>query len=112
MSTIEGGMVSTDDPEAYQCSRLFRSHGMVREVDAPEIKTRYAAAYPDLNPDFIFAYPAYNFRSTEINAVIGRRQLKRLDANNEKRRRNLAVFLKHLDPGRYFTGFDQKGSRN
>ena len=32
--------------------------------------------YPDLNPDFIFACPAYNVRSTEINAVIGRSQLK------------------------------------
>ena len=31
MSTIEGGMVCTDDPDLYETLRMFRSHGMVRE---------------------------------------------------------------------------------
>ena len=42
-------------------------------------------SHPDLNPDFIFAFPGYNVRSTEINAVIGRSQLKRLDEGNQRR---------------------------
>ncbi|HQU42685.1 MAG TPA: DegT/DnrJ/EryC1/StrS family aminotransferase, partial [Pirellulales bacterium] len=61
------------------------------------------------NPEFIFAYPAYNVRSTEISAVIGRNQLKRLDDNIEARRENLAVFLRHLDAGKYQTDFDVEG---
>jgi CDP-6-deoxy-D-xylo-4-hexulose-3-dehydrase len=112
MSTIEGGMVCTNDPEFYEMLRMMRSHGMVRESKDDALKARYKSDFPDLNPDFIFAFPAYNVRSTEINAVLGRAQLKRLDANNEKRRRNLNCFLDHLDPVKYQTDFDREGSCN
>ena len=98
MSTIEGGMVCTDDPDFYEMLRMFRSHGMVRESKSDALKNRYKSEWPDLNPDFIFAFPAYNVRSTEINAVMGRSQLKRLDARNKIRTRNLNCFLDHLDP--------------
>jgi CDP-6-deoxy-D-xylo-4-hexulose-3-dehydrase len=112
LSTIEGGMVCTDDPQLYEVLRMFRSHGMVRECSSPEAKEPYWEQYPDLNPDFIFAFPAYNVRSTEINAVIGRSQLKRLDANNQVRTANLETFLAHLDPDLYQTDFDTEGSSN
>ena len=45
--------------------------------------------YPELNPKFIFSFPAYNLRNTEIGGVFGLSQLKRLDNNNEIRTRNL-----------------------
>ncbi len=112
MSTIEGGMISTDDPELYETVRMFRSHGMVREATSEAVRTRYRETHPDLNPDFIFAFPAYNVRSTEINAVMGRSQLRRLDRNNEIRRRNLKLFLDHLDPARFRTDFEIEGSCN
>jgi CDP-6-deoxy-D-xylo-4-hexulose-3-dehydrase len=112
MSTIEGGMVSTDDPQLYEMVRMWRAHGMVRESSSVELRQTYVESHPDLNPDFIFAFPAYNMRSTEINAVIGRAQLKRLDSNNEIRRRNLDLFLQHLDPAKYYTDFDTTGSCN
>jgi CDP-4-dehydro-6-deoxyglucose reductase, E1 len=112
MSTIEGGMVCTDDPDFYEMLRMFRSHGMVRESKSEVLKNRYKAECPDLNPDFIFAFPAYNVRSTEINAVMGRAQLKRLDARNKIRTRNLNCFLDNLDPKKYFTDFEREGSCN
>lgn len=112
MSTIEGGMVSTNDPNLYQMLRMFRSHGMVRESTADELKQSYWTQHPDLNPDFIFAFPAYNVRSTEINAVIGRSQLKRLDDNNKIRRENLEIFLANLDDAKYQTDFETEGSCN
>ena len=112
MSTIEGGMVCTDDPDFYEMLRMFRSHGMVRESLSDSLKNRYKTEWPDLNPDFIFAFPAYNFRSTEINAVMGRSQIKTLDARNQLRRRNLDCFLDHLDSKRYFTEFEREGSCN
>ncbi len=83
MSTIEGGMVCTNDEEIYQMVRMLRSHGMVRESDSEELKNKYKKDHVDLNPDFIFAFPGYNLRNTEIGAVIGRNQLKRLDENNK-----------------------------
>ena len=112
MSTIEGGMVSTNDEKFYQILRMFRSHGMVRETTKDQIKFEYIQKYPELNPEFIFAYPAYNVRSTEINAVIGRKQLKRLDQNNAKRKANLKKFLVNLDSKKYQTDFELEGSCN
>jgi CDP-6-deoxy-D-xylo-4-hexulose-3-dehydrase len=112
MTTIEGGMISTGDAELSAVLRMLRGHGLVRESGSAEVKRRYAEAHPDLTPDFIFAFPGFNVRSTEINAVLGRSQLRRLDANNARRRENLKVFLDHLDPAAYFTEFAAEGSCN
>jgi len=83
MSTIEGGMVCTNDDDFYQVIRMFRSHGMVRESTDQKLVERYKTENPELSPDFIFAYPAYNVRGTEIGGVLGRTQLKKLDDNNK-----------------------------
>jgi len=112
MSTIEGGMICTNDTNLYQALRMFRSHGMVREANSEEVKKSYWENHPDLNPDFIFAFPAYNVRSTEINAVIGRSQLKRLDGNNQIRTENLLLFLQNLDSNKYQVDFATEGSSN
>ena len=112
MSTIEGGMICTNNKDVYEIARMLRSHGMVREVEDYSIKESYIKNNPDLNPDFIFAFPGYNMRNTEIGAVLGRSQLERLDENNEKRRKNFEIFLKHLDSEKFRTDFDLEGSCN
>lgn len=112
MSTIEGGMVCTNDPEIYQQVRMLRSHGMVRESNDQELKAKYQRENPELNPDFIFAYAAYNMRNTEIGGIMGRSQLKRLDKNVEVRTRNLHRFLSRIDSKKYRTDFKMEGSSN
>src|SRR5262249_24068327 len=112
MSTIEGGMISTNSDDCYQRLRMLRSHGMVREATDASFRDSFAELCPVLPPVFIFASPAYTCRSTEINAVIGRSQLRRLDENNDLRRRNLQLFLGLLDSGRYVTNFACEGSCN
>ena len=112
MSTIEGGVICTNDCNIYETVRMLRSHGMVREATLDEIKHSYVKSHPDLNPAFIFAFPAYNVRPNEIGAVIGRSQLKRLDTNNKIRQRNLELFLSLLDPSKYQTDFAVEGSCN
>ena len=112
MSTIEGGIVSTDDRDLYEMLRMFRSHGMVRESRSEENRRSYAERFPDLNPDFIFAFPAFNVRTTELNAILGRAQLKRLDENNVIRTENLRLFLSLLDPEKYQIDFILEGSCN
>ena len=112
MSTIEGGMVCTDDPEVYQQVRMLRSHGMVREANDPAVRDAYQKANPELNPDFIFAFPAYNMRNTEIGGILGRSQLKRLDKNVKRRTDNLIRFLNQIDPKKYRTDFKVEGSSN
>ena len=54
MSTIEGGMVCTDDEKIYQALRMYRAHGMVRESTSDNVQEKYARENPSLNPDFIF----------------------------------------------------------
>lgn len=112
MSTIEGGMVCTNDESLYEAIRMLRSHGMVREASDEILKKTYIKQNPQLSPDFIFAYPAYNVRATEIGAVIGSSQLKRLDENIIKRNRNFKLFLENLDDRIYRTDFDLEGSSN
>jgi CDP-4-dehydro-6-deoxyglucose reductase, E1 len=112
MTTVEGGMISTNNPDVYELLRMLRAHGMVREADSISIKKSYQKRFPDLNPDFIFAYPAYNMRSNEIAAVMGLSQLKNLSRNNSLRSGNLKIFLSNLNPDLYQTDFAIEGSCN
>lgn len=112
MSTIEGGMICTDDPVVYQQARMLRSHGMVRESTDVEVQNSYRRRYPALNPDFIFAYAGFNARNTEIGGILGRSQLKRLDQNVQRRTENLRHFLKSIDAQKYRTDFKIEGSSN
>ena len=112
MSTIEGGMVCTNDDKLYQMCRALRSHGMMREMTDDTMKQEIIEKYPDLNPDFIFVGPAHNFRSTEINAVIGLNQLPRLDDNNKKRISNFNHFISNLNAEKYVTELKTAGQCN
>lgn len=112
MSTIEGGMVCTNDDKFYQVCRALRSHGMMREMTDDTMKQEIIESNPDLNPDFIFVGPAHNFRSTEINAVIGLNQLPRLDNNNKKRIDNFNYFISNLNAEKYITELRTAGQCN
>ena len=112
MSTIEGGMVCTNDEEVYEILRMLRSHGMVRETSRPSTAERYKQENPELNSKFIFAFPGYNMRNNEIGAILGREQLKRLDTNNAIRTRNQDRFLATINPAKYQTDFLVEGSSN
>jgi CDP-6-deoxy-D-xylo-4-hexulose-3-dehydrase len=85
---------------------------MVREVNDPKLRSAYQQANPELNPDFIFAFAAYNTRNTEIGGIMGRSQLKRLDANVQRRTENLHRFLNQIDDKKYRTDFKLEGSSN
>ena len=112
MSTIEGGMVCTNDKFIYEKIKILRSHGMLRESNNPTFEKRMIKKYPDLSAKFIFLYSGFNFRNNELSAAIGLNQLKSLDKNNKKRRENLEFFLSHLNRSKYQTDFDLKGSCN
>jgi CDP-6-deoxy-D-xylo-4-hexulose-3-dehydrase len=112
MTTIEGGMISTNDRKIYEISRMLRSHGMIREAKNKVFEKKMINKYKDLSPKFIFLYPTLNFRNNEIGATIGINQLKTLDRNNKKRTRNFALFLKKIDSKKYFTDYKVKGSSN
>lgn len=112
VTTIEGGMVCTNDKKVYEMLRMFRSHGLVRESTDPGLREEYYLENPEPSPEFVFAYPGFNFRGNEIGAVLGLRQMNYLDGNIEIRRRNYDLFLRLLDGERFITDFKVEGNSN
>lgn len=106
MSTIEGGMICTNDQGFYDEFRMLRSHGLTREMKNPPEQS------PFVYHDFTFQYLAYNVRATELQAVLGKEQLKRLPANVIARTNNLTTFLGLLDGAKYRTDYAIEGSSN
>ena len=90
MSTVEGGMVCTNNLALYDLMRMKRSHGMSRVSMVPE---SYADAHSEIDPQFLFVTAGYNFRNTELGAVLGLSQLKKLDGFIEQRQKNYRRFI-------------------
>tara|TARA_B100001939_G_scaffold204166_1_gene175586 strand:- start:51 stop:1139 length:1089 start_codon:yes stop_codon:yes gene_type:complete len=112
MSTIEGGMICTNNKQIYETCRILRGHGMAREMSDKKLERKIINKYKKLSPKFIFMYPGFNMRSNEINAFIGLEQLKRLDKNVLQRKKNFQIFLDHIDSKKFFTEFQIKGNSN
>ena len=105
MTTIEGGMVCTDDEELYHNLLLLRSHGLLREL--PEDAQ---SKYDMVDPSFTFVTPGFNVRSTELNALLGTMQLDDLDKNVRIRGQNFEAFVQGLDGSRYYNEFITDGN--
>ena len=112
LTTIEGGMVCTNDKKIYEVIKMLRSHGMLRESGNKRNEKKIVKENKNLSPKFIFLYPTLNFRNNEIGAVIGINQLKSLDKNNLQRAKNLKLFLELLDGKKYWKNFDLEGNSN
>jgi CDP-6-deoxy-D-xylo-4-hexulose-3-dehydrase len=97
MSTIEGGMVSTDDKTFNDLLLMFRSHGWSKDLDAETHEALVKKhAVDDFHTPFVFYEPGFNLRSTDLNAYLGLRQLEKLDRMTARRQENHARYMKHL----------------
>lgn len=95
VSTIEGGMVCTDDEEIRDLLLMLRSHGWDRDLSSKKQKElRNKHGISDFHSLYTFYVPAFNVRSTDLQAKIGLRQVKKLDSIVEKRNKN---FLHYQD---------------
>jgi CDP-6-deoxy-D-xylo-4-hexulose-3-dehydrase len=95
MSTIEGGMVCTNNRDLYELMNVKRSHGMARNL-SQEYFEKEKEKNPDIDSRFLFITDGYNFRNTELNAVLGLCQLKKLDENIKIRKKNFKIFVEFL----------------
>tara|TARA_E500000318_G_scaffold23159_1_gene23560 strand:+ start:555 stop:1814 length:1260 start_codon:yes stop_codon:yes gene_type:complete len=93
MSTIEGGMVSTNNKDLYDLMKMKRSHGMARES---LYFSKHAQRWNKIDKQFLFMTDGYNFRNHEISAVLGIRQLRRLSDMVERRKINHTIFCNML----------------
>jgi len=107
MTTIEGGMVCTNNKDLYDKLLLLRSHGLMRELPE-DSKDKYKDMI--VNDNFTFMLPGFNMRSTDFNAVLGQMQLEHLDKHNDIRIQNFEKFASSLDPDKYYTDFRTEGN--
>jgi len=89
LTSVEGGFVSTNNFELYDLMKMKRSHGMARES---LMFNRYAEKYPDIDKQFLFITDGYNFRNTDLNAVLGLSQLNKLNDSIKIRNENYKEF--------------------
>jgi CDP-4-dehydro-6-deoxyglucose reductase, E1 len=97
ISTIEGGMVVTDDTNLYEVMLSLRSHGWSR--DLPTERRNALTLENDIDSFrnlYTFYYPGFNLRSTDLQAFIGRSQLQKIDGIIKIRERNFHIYKQAL----------------
>jgi CDP-6-deoxy-D-xylo-4-hexulose-3-dehydrase len=111
ISTIEGGMVVTDDPELADLARTLRSHGWTRDV-----KRKPCTVGAPIDERFLFVNLGYNFRPTEVQGAFGLHQVAKLEPFIKIRRDNVeywnAGLRRHARWLRECPGRDTNGSRS
>jgi len=94
ITTLEGGMVATDDSEVAELLRILRAHGWVRETENPE---KYHQRFPNIHPRFLFVNEGYNLRPTELQGAIGSVQLPKLNEFLAVRAENASAWRRDLE---------------
>lgn len=100
ISSIEGGMLSTNSKEVYNLLLSLRSHGWTRDLNKknPLVKKDIDS----FKEDFRFILPGLNLRSTELNAIAATEQLKKIEKFIIARRKNHALFKKLFENDKDF----------
>ena len=110
ITTMEGGMIVTNDDEYYELMKCLRAHGWSRNL---KNKDQIEAQFPDLDPRFTFVNLGYNVRPTEIQAAMGINQLQKLNDKNDNRKRNYQAIKNKIesDTRNTFLSFPEANSR-
>jgi CDP-6-deoxy-D-xylo-4-hexulose-3-dehydrase len=91
ISTMEGGVILTDDEQLYQELTSLRAHGWTRELpDKNHVFDKTGDRFDDL---FRFVLPGYNVRPLEMSGAIGIEQIKKVPSLVQGRRDNAAYFV-------------------
>ena len=102
ISTIEGGMVCTNNNSLANIMKSVRSHGWLRDFSSKEKnKIIKKNKISEFQSKFSFIYSGFNIRSTEINAYLGINQLKKINKISETRQKNYNIYKKYLKKFHY-----------
>ncbi|MES2142195.1 MAG: DegT/DnrJ/EryC1/StrS family aminotransferase [Pseudomonadota bacterium] len=91
ITTMEGGLIVTNNEELYELCLSLRSHGWTRSI--PNKANIYQKKDNDLFEAYRFILPGYNVRPIEMAGAIGIKQLQKLDHMVEERRKNAVFFI-------------------
>ena len=95
LSTIEGGIINTNDEEFYHLLLMMRSHGWDRDLPTwkqNELRNKYDTS--EFDSLYNFYVPGFNLRSTDLQAFIGLRAIEKLDEYSYKRNYNFNYYIK------------------
>lgn len=97
LSTIEGGMVNTNNKDLYDLLIMLRSHGWLKDLDKETYDKRIAeAGVNDFHKPFTFFIPGFNVRATDLQAFIGLRQIKKAKHFADRRNENHLRYASNL----------------
>lgn len=96
MTSIEGGIITTNNFQLYKLLLLSRNHGLYRSLAQLNIEPVIEQQYQNIDKRFLFLIDGFNMRNTEINAVVGIEQLKKINRIIAKRNSNHLYFLNQL----------------
>ena len=95
ISTIEGGIISTDDFELYELLLSIRSHGWDRDLSVEtQFKLQQDWDISEFDTMYTFYYSGFNIRSTDLQAYIGLAQIDNLNDWGKKREENFHLYNK------------------
>ena len=111
ITTMEGGMLVTNNSKFYEIAKSLRAHGWTREMSN---KKKIEKRYPKINPNFLFENIGYNLRPTEVQGAFGIHQIKKLNRLVKKRIRNAQELKNKLKNYSEFLRFhpEKKGFKN
>jgi CDP-6-deoxy-D-xylo-4-hexulose-3-dehydrase len=105
ITTMEGGMIVTDDDTLVDILRSQRAHGWVRGHSRSDLLKQ---KHKDIDPRFLFIDVGFNFRPMEIQGAFGMHQLKKLPAMNDKRRHLASLILSGLKKHKHWLQLPQE----
>ena len=97
ISTIEGGFVTTNDPELYEILKSIRSHGWDRDSSpaySKQLRDEWNTS--DFDALYTFYHSGFNLRSTDLQAFIGLGQIDKLDGICKKRNENFKIYQREI----------------
>ena len=98
ISTIEGGLISTDDKELYELLVAIRSHGWARDLSVEtQLNLLEEWNVSEFDSLYTFYYPGFNMRSTDLQAYIGLAQVDKLDDWGRKRLTNFNLYQELIE---------------
>ena len=110
LSTIEGGMVNTDDKELYEMLLMLRSHGWAKDLSAESYQKMVTDhEVDDFHKPFTFFVSGFNLRATDLQAFIGLRQIEKAHWISTRRNENHLRYAKNL---KNFVEFQDWGNNN
>lgn len=110
ISTMEGGLLVTDDTEIDHLARAIRNHGWARDVPSDSVINKGQQLDDPFFEAYRFVVPGYNVRPLELAAAVGLEQIKKLDDMLAARRENAAIFVSLFTDDRRFIIQRENGS--